>query len=236
MPRSTSAVFGNAASASLLGVGGGLFLGHPNFSLASTAVHSNTAFLGGGLFLATELSGLEQALANARLMGNRAAGMGHAAFWYAPFDLPATGVAVQSVGAVRRRLGQCSTTTIRSAPFLCIQLYCPPVSPAGCGASRRLPPLPAREAAWTPARQGLWQRKPWPCSWVSCRRPEDPVLGIFAVADSWFPSTLPVWPMQTRTHMRVMYMSWKKPTTLPLIGASARLIVLLCCCPCLHTQ
>lgn len=79
--RSSSIVASNAASAQLLGMGGGLFLGHPNFSLAATAAYGNSAFLGGGLFLATDLSAVGPALANARLMGNRAAGMGHAAFW-----------------------------------------------------------------------------------------------------------------------------------------------------------
>lgn len=79
--RSSSTVVGNAASAELLAMGGGLFLGHPNFSLAATAAYGNSAFLGGGLFLATDLSALGPALANARLMGNRATGMGHAAYW-----------------------------------------------------------------------------------------------------------------------------------------------------------
>ncbi|KAL4457343.1 hypothetical protein ABPG75_012208 [Micractinium tetrahymenae] len=77
----SSTVTGNAASAELLGMGGGLFLGYPNFCLAATAIHGNSAFFGGGLFLATDLRRVGPALSNARLTGNKAAGMGHAAYW-----------------------------------------------------------------------------------------------------------------------------------------------------------
>lgn len=61
-------------------MGGGLYLAHPNFSVAASQLAANTAFFGGGLFLAANLS-RGASLAQLSLAGNVAQGMGSAAYW-----------------------------------------------------------------------------------------------------------------------------------------------------------
>lgn len=66
--------------ADLQGLGGGLYLGHPNFTVSASELVSNSAFYGGGVFLAANLS-QGASLAYLSLTGNTAAGMGAAAYW-----------------------------------------------------------------------------------------------------------------------------------------------------------
>lgn len=81
LPACSESLFaGNSVALELQGVGGGLYLAHPNFSVAASQLAANTAFFGGGLFLAANLS-RGASLAQLSLAGNVAQGMGSAAYW-----------------------------------------------------------------------------------------------------------------------------------------------------------
>lgn len=71
---------GNSAAAGLEGgVGGAAFLGRANFTLAQLSVHDNSAHLGGGLYVAADLS-LPAELQYLQLRDN-VADMGQGIFW-----------------------------------------------------------------------------------------------------------------------------------------------------------